>query len=172
MSGYLYRAFDADGDLLYIGATFDAGQRLAAHADRSEWFADVERITLEHFDTREDAFAAELVAIRDEEPRFNLARPGSRRPSSRRVGHGPEIDLDGAMALRELREARGLTPEALAADIARMAYERGSVDASTIRRIEKFGHVPRPRVAFVLAAYFEMVPHELWPPHARMLVAA
>lgn len=84
----------------------------------------------------------------------------------------PLIDVHGAQRLADLRESRGLSPEALSAEIATAAVaapwgRRGSVDAHTIRRIERYGHVPGPRVAFVLASYFDLQPHELWQPGNR-----
>lgn len=75
MSGVLYRAFDSDDALLYVGATTKPGQRLYAHGHDKDWWTEVDRITLEHFPTREDAFAAESQAIDLEQPRYNLSRP-------------------------------------------------------------------------------------------------
>jgi len=86
------------------------------------------------------------------------------------------IDHAAAQRIRELREIRGFSPEALAAAIKDASKnapwgERGAVDAHTIRRIEKHGHVPGPRVQFVLARFFDLTPHELWQPR-RSRVAA
>lgn len=52
-----------------------------------------------------------------------------------------------------------MSPEALAADIKMRAKSepwgaRGTVDAWTIREIEDRGHIPGPRIRFVLASYF------------------
>lgn len=82
------------------------------------------------------------------------------------------IDHYASQRLRDMRESRGLSPEALAQEIAAKAKSagwgcRGTVDAHTIRRIERRGHVPGPRIAFVVAAYFDLVPHELWLPANR-----
>ena len=87
------------------------------------------------------------------------------------------IDHAAAQRIREMREARGYSPEALAAAIRDAAQDapwgdRGAVDAHTIRRIEKTGHVPGPRIQFVLASFFGLVPHELWLPRASRLAAA
>lgn len=88
----------------------------------------------------------------------------------------PVVDYHAASRLTELREAEGLSPEALAQAIkARAPHEpwgdRGTVDAHTIRRIEREGHVPRERVRFVLARYFGLLPHELWQPRHRKAAA-
>lgn len=88
------------------------------------------------------------------------------------------IDIHAAGRITEMRESRGMSPEALALDIADHAAsegwgQRGAVNAHTIRRIERQGHVPGPRVAFVMASYFGMTPHELWlAQNKRVLVAA
>jgi len=74
----------------------------------------------------------------------------------------------GAVIARE-RKLRGHSPESLAEEIRRQAKTapwgaRGAVDAHTIRRIEKRGHVPGMRVQFVLAHYFGMRPDQIWDP--------
>lgn len=84
------------------------------------------------------------------------------------------IDIHAAERITLMRESRGMSPEALACDIAEHAMsegwgQRGAVNAHTIRRIERTGHVPGPRVAFVMASYFGMVPHELWEPCNRRM---
>lgn len=94
----------------------------------------------------------------------------------------PAIDIHAAQRLRDLRVERGLSPEALAQEIAAASRkagwgERGAVNAHTLRRIEGQGHIPGPRVAFVVAAYFGLKPTELWDPGnrrapARVRVAA
>jgi Predicted transcription factor, homolog of eukaryotic MBF1 len=81
----------------------------------------------------------------------------------------PMVDFAAAQRIRELRELQGFSPEALAEAIKEAATkepwgDRGAVDAHTIRRIERSGHVPGERVRFVLSRFFGMVPHELWQP--------
>lgn len=84
------------------------------------------------------------------------------------------IDHVAAARLREQRELQGLSPEALSTAIHQHALcapwgTRGAVDAHTIRRIERYGHVPGPRVQFVLANYFGTTVHEMWSPaHTRV----
>ncbi len=78
------------------------------------------------------------------------------------------VDYIAAERLADLREQRGLSREALAADIRRVAVEQGSfrvhgaVDAFTIRRIERDGHCPSERVRLVIARYFELNPKDIW----------
>lgn len=79
------------------------------------------------------------------------------------------FDQGAADDLADRRKALGLSPENLADAIALESVrspwgERGRVNAHTIRRIEATGHVPGVRVQFVLAAYFGLVPHQIWKP--------
>ena len=46
--------------------------RFAEHQRRSEWFFDVEYVTIEWFDDRSSAKIAEGRAIRKEKPKFNI----------------------------------------------------------------------------------------------------
>lgn len=68
METELYRHFDADGRLLYVGISYDALVRLRQHKDRSAWFSRIASITIEKHATREAALAAEAEAINREKP--------------------------------------------------------------------------------------------------------
>ena len=71
----LYRFFDADGDLLYVGITRNLNLRLTQHAADKPWWASVARKTLVWYPSRSDAAHAEGKAIREERPQFNVALP-------------------------------------------------------------------------------------------------
>ncbi len=99
----LYRAYDAQGQLLYVGISYDALSRLSQHATAG-WSHYAASITLQRHPNRESAAAAELAAIRTEDPVFNMAG----RPLERSLqwlaaypGNNPD-DID---------------PEALAAEV-------------------------------------------------------
>jgi predicted GIY-YIG superfamily endonuclease len=68
----LYRAYDAQGVLLYIGITMNPGNRFAQHSEDKPWWADVAEIRVEHFGSRKRVLAAERAAIQAERPRFNV----------------------------------------------------------------------------------------------------
>lgn len=70
----LYRHFDADGRLLYVGISLSAILRFEAHRTGSNWAQKVATITIEHFPTRAEALAAEVRAIRTELPIHNIAQ--------------------------------------------------------------------------------------------------
>jgi len=71
----LYRHFDSDGKLLYVGISLSAVHRLGQHRDHSRWFRRIANVTIEWLPTRADALAAERAAIRDENPECNIQRP-------------------------------------------------------------------------------------------------
>ena len=71
----LYRHFNEWGELLYVGVSLSAAVRLGGHRNTSGWFSEIAFITIEHFDTREDALIAEEIAIQKEDPIYNLGFP-------------------------------------------------------------------------------------------------
>jgi predicted GIY-YIG superfamily endonuclease len=69
----LYRAYNADGHLLYVGISGNALHRLAEHNYASKWTSRVCTLEIEHYASRETAALAERQAIRREFPALNLA---------------------------------------------------------------------------------------------------
>jgi predicted GIY-YIG superfamily endonuclease len=68
----LYRHFSADGELLYIGISLSVLHRIGQHSKHSSWFNKIARISIENFDSREEAKSAEQRAIEKEKPFFNI----------------------------------------------------------------------------------------------------
>jgi hypothetical protein len=69
----VYRCFAADGQLLYVGQTIRASVRFADHRRDTPWWPEVARTTVEKFPTVSEALSAELLAIQDEQPLYNVA---------------------------------------------------------------------------------------------------
>jgi hypothetical protein len=69
----LYRHFDDEGRLLYVGISLSAITRLAQHRSASHWSRAIVRVEIEHFDTRREALMAEAKAIIEERPLHNIA---------------------------------------------------------------------------------------------------
>jgi len=69
----LYRYFDSEGQLLYVGITGDNTKRQSQHRRNSFWFGLIGSATFEHYDSRDEAFRAEAIAIRTEKPIHNIA---------------------------------------------------------------------------------------------------
>ena len=68
----VYRMFDAEGQLLYVGVTSTFGRRMHVHSERKEWWPLVVTLTVEQFGSREEADAAERLAIATEDPVHNV----------------------------------------------------------------------------------------------------
>ena len=69
----LYRFFNKSGKLLYVGITKNMPTRMGSHQKTKPW-NQVRTITLEHFPDRRMALAAEVDAIANERPKWNLSR--------------------------------------------------------------------------------------------------
>jgi predicted GIY-YIG superfamily endonuclease len=72
----LYRYYDADGQLLYVGISLSAVARASQHRAEKGWWQDVARMTVEHLPTRQAAEDAERSAIRAEKPVHNVIHNG------------------------------------------------------------------------------------------------
>ena len=96
MNTELYRHFDNENTLLYVGISLSTFARLSQHKDHSQWFNKVSRVTIEHFPTREEAIAAEKKAIKTEEPKFNIAHKKTAR----------EIEQEINEAIKEEKKAQ------------------------------------------------------------------
>jgi len=75
----LYRHFDADGQLLYVGISLSAVVRLCAHMNCSPWADQIAMLTIERHPTREAAMAAERAAVKEERPLHNITH-AERKP--------------------------------------------------------------------------------------------
>ena len=84
----LYRYYDAQGVLLYVGITKDPDKRRRQHELRSEWYPHAGEPVIEWFDDRASALTAERAAIHDERPVFN--RTGARHAP---VEYAPTLAL-------------------------------------------------------------------------------
>ena len=73
MDEVLYRFFDSEGNLLYVGISNNWQQRLRQHYKDSSFHYEATCITLERFNTREQVEAAEKKAIISENPKYNKA---------------------------------------------------------------------------------------------------
>jgi predicted GIY-YIG superfamily endonuclease len=69
----LYRYFDANDELLYVGISIDPDGRLKAHRDNHEpWVGEATKRTDEWHDSRSLALRAEAEVIKAERPRYNV----------------------------------------------------------------------------------------------------
>lgn len=68
----LYRFYDRNETLLYVGITGNPRGRLRGHLRSQSWAKEIARATFEHFDTREKVKDAERSAIQTEHPLHNV----------------------------------------------------------------------------------------------------
>lgn len=81
----VYRFFDADARLLYVGLTSNPGKRTQQHRYTKPWWCEVSTMTVEtHEDAREGA-RAERWAIQTEDPKYNVAHHPTRGTVAPRV---------------------------------------------------------------------------------------
>lgn len=66
----LYRHFDAEGQLLYVGISNNPIYRLHQH-QAADWFFDIANVKIEWLGSFEDALIAEAEAIAAERPKHN-----------------------------------------------------------------------------------------------------
>lgn len=104
----VYRAFNADDELLYVGITASPAGRFSQHNSVTDWWPEVAVLRIEHFDSREEAMIAENNAINTESPRHNVrgvSRPLNADALRRRVAERREQEAE-----RERRAATTWRP--------------------------------------------------------------
>lgn len=69
---YVYRVYDADERLIYIGCTENLAGRLRAHRMNSWWSSQAARVVAKVYRDKRCGRAAELAAIKSENPRWNI----------------------------------------------------------------------------------------------------
>lgn len=80
-AGYVYRMYDVEDNLLYVGKTYSVEKRLygtLGHANTKDWFSEVDTVHVREYLTESDALMAEGFAIRGERPRYNRTMPSGR----------------------------------------------------------------------------------------------
>lgn len=71
----LYRYFDSEGQLLYVGITKNPLDRQSHHAANQLWWQEVNSATFEHFQQRSFALIQEQFVIGTELPKYNKQGP-------------------------------------------------------------------------------------------------
>lgn len=75
-SHYVYRCYDHNDRLIYVGVTKNVPQRMTLHRNRqsdSRWWQDqVAEVSVKEYGNRRDAEAMEEEAILTENPRWNV----------------------------------------------------------------------------------------------------
>jgi predicted GIY-YIG superfamily endonuclease len=69
----LYRFYDVEGALIYVGQTTNPSARISTHRSEKAWWTEVGSIEVEHCACKEHLDRAERNAIIAERPRYNVA---------------------------------------------------------------------------------------------------
>lgn len=101
MSTALYRWYDSNGELLYVGISSNAAFRAVQHETTKAWWSETATCRVEHFADRLEAERAETEAIASENPRFNRAHgrytyPPSEASTGRRPFRELQAETQGA----------------------------------------------------------------------------
>jgi predicted GIY-YIG superfamily endonuclease len=148
----LYRCYDADGELLYVGITSNPRVRMNSHRAHAQWWESCVRRTMEWYPSRPEALAAERKAISDENPRHNVVRPHlfTRRSEGSRL-IDPRVEVprsnDITRPLYDARRSARLTLTALSRQCAACGC---TVSPESLARFECGVQLPWPRVIPVL----------------------
>jgi len=87
----LYRILGDADLLLYIGISKNFGRRWSEEAKAFQWWDEHRRMTIEWYDSRPDAKAAERDAIRAEHPKHNQQHNRPVRPKQARPPRDPRL---------------------------------------------------------------------------------
>jgi len=85
MSAFIYRHFDAEGNLLYVGMSNNPINRLDNHRATAAWYHLIRSMTMEECGSMEEAAIKELEAIKNENPIHNISGKNIRIPSEERL---------------------------------------------------------------------------------------
>jgi predicted GIY-YIG superfamily endonuclease len=96
----LYRVFDSDDRLIYAGISLQFFARMQQHRNHSTWFDKMAKVTVQKFETRGEAIAAEAKAIHEEDPLMNIMRPRSKEIEKARK----ELERDFNRRIAESRD--------------------------------------------------------------------
>lgn len=80
MDHALYRFYNGNGALLYIGIALQPFARMGQHRREKSWWGEVATVTIEHYVSRPKAMAAERAAIKAEKPRYNVVHNRDKPP--------------------------------------------------------------------------------------------
>lgn len=95
---WVYRIYDAEARLIYVGITSRGIARLDTHAQNGTWGKDVVLVGVEHFPTRADALAREAALIREFRPKHNT------------VGSAPLPPAEGLLSVQEVADLIQMSP--------------------------------------------------------------
>lgn len=123
----LYRLYGDGDQLLYVGITERLGERWAAHMRRKPWWSNVRRQTVHWYPTRSKAANAEVAAIVDEKPLYNVVHSTRSRDGD---------DVDAALCVLETAERALAQARTLLEAVAQRDADRSSETVNIDKLLE------------------------------------
>lgn len=150
----LYRYYDKHENLLYVGISFSAMNRLIQHKSSAKWADKIIRMDIEWFNTRIEAEKAEKKAIKKESPQFNIIHARKlykQRPANKEKPEIRQITADPEIIKANFRRLWGTIHEAirdtgLAKQTIYRTIENGEVSDTITGRLYKMGIDPQELV--------------------------
>lgn len=162
----VYRIYDADDSLLYVGMSIQPRQRIHDHSAK-EWFSSADKVKIYWHKTKESALNAEAISIITSKPKFNKAyslnrvrdvflptvsvktlRVGKPKAKSLRLQ-----DMKGTPMIYTVEELRKLIAQNEIAEAARFC----GMSYSTMWRIFNGQQEPKESTLIALKKYVELV---------------
>lgn len=111
----VYRLFDADNVLLYVGITHDLKVRLPDHRCRKAWWPEVGHVSVDWCPDRSEALHQEARAVAFEKPRHNVLKLDYSKTAKRRSGRaslaGPSCSATSYLGLPVAGHIGSPTPD-------------------------------------------------------------
>ena len=133
----LYRIWDSNGRLVYVGSTISLTRRLNEHRRQAHWWEHhAVSCTAKIFDSLYDAREAENAAIAVERPRFNMRHNPEATPDMTPNGNTPRegwvlfpVDLPSEMrdALKHLAIDEGTSAGAIIREMIEARLRKASI---------------------------------------------
>lgn len=99
---YVYRYYDVDGELIYIGVTGDPYQRWLQHKRLRPWGHEIALVSLERYAYEDLALEHERIAIRSEGPKYNIRSTGRGDAQQSAAGRASGIARSNARSIASL----------------------------------------------------------------------
>jgi len=142
----LYRLYDKDEELLYIGKTLNVIARLSSHKTKKNWWNKVRIIELAQYDSISELATAEKIAIKSEKPIYNIIRYNEKRTKDLRGANIGYYELAcewlvDVMEPGKLYRATGIVERAFKENIAgKRTLERAKADLgiASVKKMNKW----------------------------------
>ena len=160
----LYRFWDKNKNLLYIGISSNFVGRLKAHNYAAEWFGQTANVTIEHYDNRKDVERAEKQAIQTELPQYNKTHNPNYeshvqhwRKLKQDIKHFPQPDQHRLLfsLVDEYRDTH-THAESLVLSLKEIKYYWGGVECELCQAIESNRQYAKFGKAYFLKVYKEL----------------